>query len=547
MKPVESRLVLRLTGPFACHWSDGTTVLVKGTKQRALLAMLAVATNGTHSRTLLRDVLWSRVEKEQAADSLRQALAALRKAFGRHNERLLSVDRQNIRLNHDYVDMVFDDNSLTLLEGLDIAEPKFDAWLAGARKTIIARREPALPTQFQKLRPKLSVVPFLARHNHDEEHHLGDLIAQEVLRALSRNSVFDVVNHYSSRRFSGPQMDLANLHNSLDIDYMATGTLSIKDERFRLDVDFIQVKGGRIVWTQMMEGKVADLLVHGSPLLSTLAYRIGSGVMNASVELARTKPLPQVESHALFMSALAHMNEYRLRTFSKSRHILEQLIERHPQEGALNAWLGMWYLLRQAQGMGGSGRDDLKDARQATDRALEIDAHCPTSLTINGMTLSHDARDFSAATKRFDAAIAEDPNHALAHLMHSRLCSFTGQGDNAVELAERASTLSPRDPQLYLFEVMRAAAYLVKGDYATACTIAERSLRANPRHYSSLRCLIVARQLAGDEEGARRAMEQLRKREPDLTVSSYLRTHPAGDMPTGQLWAQALSAAGLPQ
>ncbi len=149
--------------------------------------------------------------------------------------------------------------------------------------------------------------------------------------------------------------------------------------------------------------------------MAEIAHRIGAGVLRTSVELTRSQPLPQVESHALFTTALDYMHQHRLRTFSLSREILETLAARHPRNATLRAWLGMWYLLRQAQGLGSPGGDDLGEARKQTRRALTIDPDCPLSLTVDGMTGSHHAHDFDEARERFDRAVEYDPNNACAY------------------------------------------------------------------------------------------------------------------------------------
>ena len=539
-------LHLRLTGPFACRIDEGEEVDVGGPKHRALLAMLALAPDGKHSRNWLRETLWSRVEREQGADSLRQCLSALRRRLGHDFTTFPATDRFEIGLRMDRVSVSCDLSDGEFLEGVAVAEPTFTAWRERALSVVKARQADGQSAAYGSLRPTIGVVPFLARGNRDAERHLSDLVAQEATRILSRNRTFDVISHLSSRRFTGPSLDLDAIATALGTDYVATGCIASAGDDFRIDVDFLETASGRVVWTEAFTGRVADLIAPDSAVMAGIAHRIGMGVFRTSVELTRSNPLPHVHSHALFMSALSHMHQHRLRTFSLARHMLENLIERHPDRAPLHAWLGLWYLLRQAQGIGDRSCDDLSLARDATAAALDLDPACPVSLTIDGMAGSHHARDFTLAAGRFEEAIGADPNNALAFLMYSRLLSFTGKGPEAVRYAERARVLSPRDPQEYFFEVMRATAYLVAGDLPKARSIAETAVGANPRHTSSLRCLAIAAELMGDREAARSAITMLRAREPTLTVSSYLAAHPAGELAAGQQWARALRSAGLP-
>lgn len=114
-----------------------------------------------------------------------------------------------------------------------------------------------------------------------------------------------------------------------------------------------------------------------------------------------------------------------------------------------------------------------------------------------------------------------------------------------MRLTERARRLSPLDPFQHYYDALSAAAYGSAGDYEKALAFAESSLLRNDRHTSSLRAKIVALHNLGRHEELQAAGEQLRALTPDLTISSYLRSHPAADFKFGQKSAEALKAAGF--
>lgn len=70
---------LSLLGPFALTDPDGEALEISSKKNRLLLAMLASASGRNMSRDALAGVLWAEHSDEQAKNSLRQALAVLRK------------------------------------------------------------------------------------------------------------------------------------------------------------------------------------------------------------------------------------------------------------------------------------------------------------------------------------------------------------------------------------------------------------------------------------------------------------------------------------
>src|ERR1051325_7847309 len=77
------QLKLELLGGFVARFGDGRTCQLPTRKAEALLAYLARPTGRFHSREKLAALLWGETSEAQARQSLRQALASLRRATGR--------------------------------------------------------------------------------------------------------------------------------------------------------------------------------------------------------------------------------------------------------------------------------------------------------------------------------------------------------------------------------------------------------------------------------------------------------------------------------
>ena len=90
---------LDLLGGFRLTSHDGETLEVRAKKNRALLSVLAVAPNQEATRHKLAALLWSDRGEEQARDSLRQALAAIRKDFAELGADALALVGDRVALN----------------------------------------------------------------------------------------------------------------------------------------------------------------------------------------------------------------------------------------------------------------------------------------------------------------------------------------------------------------------------------------------------------------------------------------------------------------
>ena len=541
------KLELQLFGGFYCRWSDGEPVDLRGSKHRALIAILATAANGTHTRSWIQETLWMLSGEELGRSSLRRALSDIRKLFGADFDLLFSTSNADVTLHLEHVELTGDPSDGAFLDGISIPEPGFRTWLEQKRRDQPREFSSLFLSGRTGIAPKLAVLPFLPRQRSDDEMHLADLLAMEISRSLSRSRLIDVISHLSSRNLNTRVMDLGDIRQKLGFDYVVYGSVQLNDGMFRVDVDLAEAGTGRIAWTDAFTGRLADLLNRQTGVIEEASSRIGHGIVAASVELAQSRPLPDTESHALLMSAVTLMHGNSRSELESARTYLEELALRLPRQATLKAWLAKWYVLAAHQGFAFDG-DPLQKAAQVSATALENDPNCPFALAIDGMIHSHNIAAGATAADRFEQSLQLDPNNAVAWLLYSRMHMYDGNGELALQFADRACMLSPFDPHQYFFDMLRACAKSVCGDHAGALELAERSLAANGRHVSTHRVKTISLAMMGRDQEARAAADELLRWEPGLTVKSYLQNHPASgerDMP--QLWAGALRRAGVPE
>lgn len=144
-------LSIRLFGHFAVLDETGRAITLTGTKQKALLAYLALNLGRPSSRDRLAGLLWGDRFDEQARQSLRQSLMKLRRLGGTGGA-LFRADGDTIELDPDAVSIDAIDFEKAagnpapetlvqatklcggqLLESLFLNAPAFDEWLATER------------------------------------------------------------------------------------------------------------------------------------------------------------------------------------------------------------------------------------------------------------------------------------------------------------------------------------------------------------------------------------------------------------------------------
>lgn len=542
------RLSIQIYGPLIIFWSDGRDLRLVGAKQRAILALLATAPGHARTRSWLQSQLWSDSDEHQGRANLRQALFQLRRSLGDRFAEVIRTEGDVISLVDGMFELTGDAKSGEFLEGLDIGEEGFEEWLREMRGAPVlpTLRKESLPT-VTRLQPKLAVLPFREYPFTSPEGFLGDAVAQELIRVLSRSQLIDMVAHLSSRNFDPRNLDIASVSNRLEVDYLVTGRCVSSGDKLVLDVDFQDIGRGSLVWSERFTLTLENFLAGQSARIHEIAHNIVRTVLSVSVDLGVTRPLPTVSSHALLMSSIALMYNMSERNFGRALLQLDEVVERAPRHSIPRAWRAQWLSLRIFQGWSDDPRRDRQRAIDEVSAALDLNPECAFSLTMDGNVKTTLASDFETAARSFESALDLNPSSPLACQLKSVLSCYLGDGAEAVRLAERTRSLSPCDPRGSFFDGLSAAAYLVAADYEKAVELAERSLRANPRHVSAHRSRVVGLVRLGRMQDANLAARDLLRRDPTMTVAGYLATHPAGRTPVGRGWAEALGEAGIPK
>jgi len=396
----------------------------------------------------------------------------------------------------------------------------------------------------EDLLPTIAVIPLITRNRSRDNFALGEVLAENLIVALSTSAEVNVISRLSSSGFRMRRASLAEIGSALNADFVLSGTYS-GHENMVVDLELAEVGTSRVIWANHLQSHINELMADASATLE-LAHSIHRAICAAEVSRAMENPMPTLEGHSLLIGAVTLMHRLSARDFNFARDLLETLIERSPNLPSPRAWMARWHVLRVQQGWTESPKTEGQIALQNTKRALDIDPTNVPALIAEGSVLTSLLHLLDDAQDRYDAALEYSPNDATARLLRGTLNAFRGDGDLAVRDAERALHLAPRDPNRYYFLSLAASACIAAGDNRRALELAEHSLRANRIHTSTLRVKTVAQMRLGDTTGAQKTVRQLLDLEPDLTITSWMERSPSAQFDVGRYFADTMRQAGVP-
>ena len=532
--------IVRSVGPMAYE--------ITGTKHRALFALLATAPFGRRTRSFLQDTLWGTSCFDSGRQSLRRALSDIKALMGPAFEQVLVVNNAEISLKLDCVHFIGRPGGGEFLEGLDIRDNEFNEWLRGIRvspEQLFGLFSASTQPPPRSMLPTIAILPFRLIVGRAGDVVLGDWLAEEICRSLSRSNLLAVISHLSARELSLSKIELARVREVLGVDYCVAGSLRVAGDIVTLDADCIDAASGRIMWTRQFHGPIGDFMSVQSEAVAEVVRSIGQTIASEAVVHVHGRTVTSLADHELLIAGVGLMQQQKLSSFARSRELIEEAIRRAPRAAEAHAWLGEWYVNSVFNGWSTDRARDTQMAQDCTARALDIESENTFCLTIDGVVNNNLLMRMDVAGQRFDAALDRNPNESMAWLFSGVLFAYRDEGAEAVRRVETALRRSPLDPFGYFYDSLAAAANIAADNYPRVLELANRSLLKNDRHLSTLRAKICALHHLGQADAARSAASDLMVRQPDFTLAAYRQSHPAADRNFGHKITTALYAAGI--
>jgi tetratricopeptide (TPR) repeat protein len=157
-------------------------------------------------------------------------------------------------------------------------------------------------------------------------------------------------------------------------------------------------------------------------------------------------------------------------------------------------------------------------AERAAQAAILADSEDPWAHQALGYVYLF-ARRFEDSLAEFELALRLNPNFALALGYYGVTLSYCGRWEEGDLAARRALRLSPRDPFSATYYGIAAYSQFIGRNYDEAMRMAREGIRQRGDFVGAHRVLTAAAGMAGLDDVARAALQQLRRVQPNISLA----------------------------
>jgi TolB-like protein/Flp pilus assembly protein TadD len=398
----------------------------------------------------------------------------------------------------------------------------------------------------------IAVLPFKILGDDPDQENVAAGITIDLTTDLSRIPGAFVIAQATAQTFKGQNVDVRQVGRDLNVRYVIEGSLHRSGNEIRIDVELIEARSGRHLWTERFKLERDEIAAWQEEIVGRIANALNFRLARIETErtLRERRDYPDAydlttQGWALIYTAKSPEN------YDAARKLFRQALGRNPESANALAGLGWSSAISVLNGWSTSPAADVAVAEAAVAQLLVIDPNHVVGHHVRGFLLRLQRRT-SAAREAFLTAAALNPNFAPACAQLGVTEIESGRPEEAINWIERAIRLSPRDPDHSLWLSFIGIAELHRGRLQEAVFFLGRALEVDTSTPTAVQraYLASALMLVGRMTGGRAALAEFRKAKPLATIASLraaARSTDAVFIAQQERFFEGLRMAGLPE
>ncbi len=394
--------------------------------------------------------------------------------------------------------------------------------------------------------PRLAVLPFRAIGPRDVPAYFMDGLVEDIVCLLAGLREPEVVSSNSTRTLRDSDIDLASIGRMLGVRYLVSGLMRPIGDKLRLSVELADATTGAVLWKYNYDVEEARLFDVHDNIVANIVHLLTPRVHQAELRRIRLARPEHLGAYHLMLQARELIFELKQNSFDRAGQLLQEAIALDPDYPNIYVTLAHWCSLRLGQGWSPDRSADALTLDTSMHTALRLDPDNARAMALLGHNRTLLDQDYPEALSLFARALEIAPNDPAVWTMSSPTFAFIGNPSEAIRRADRALTLSPRDPFAFRIYHFLSLAHFFNGTYADAEHWGRESLRANPNYTSNLRMLACILVEQGKRAEARALAERAMQLQPDFRVNAAVARFASRDQAKRQIYGNSLLAAGIP-
>jgi TolB-like protein/Tfp pilus assembly protein PilF len=361
-----------------------------------------------------------------------------------------------------------------------------------------SKQAPQAPVVAAITDKSIAVLPFADMSEKKDQEYVGEGIAEEISALLAKIQHVKVIGRLSSFQFKGRDEDLRTIGEKLHAAYIVEGSVRKVGSKVRVTAQLVDAHSGNQLWADNYDDDFSDVL--------ELQQHIATGIARALqlvVEAdgaAPLAPLRSQEAYTFYLRGLSELDQWHQSSLFDAQSNFERALALDASFLRAAEALAQTHV-EQAFDESRSPKLAWQDAREAADRALQLDPNSAPAHAILGLVFATHDFNWDAAQAEFRHALAVRPRDPITMRFAALLAHALGKQEEALRYINAAISIDPLNP--HLAENLGQILYAM-GDLDRAEPAYRKGLEIEPLSDGNHFYLSIILQLKGQREQAQR-------------------------------------------
>jgi TolB-like protein/class 3 adenylate cyclase/Flp pilus assembly protein TadD len=323
----------------------------------------------------------------------------------------------------------------------------------------------------------VAVLPFVNMSSDKENEYFSDGITEDLITALSKVSGLHVAARTSSFAFKGKNEDIQQIGELLHVGAVLEGSVAKAGNQVRITAQLINVEDGYHLWSERYDRELKDVFAIRSEVAQTVADALQVTLVAGEREGLEQKPTEDLEAYQLYLKARYGIESVTTAGVNDAIGYLQAAIARDPNYAL--AYLGMAYYYQMITDGWMPANESMPLSRDAAETALRLDPSLAEAHTWLGVVHWWYDRDYEAARREFQTALAMQPDLPSAREFHGWFLLAAGHSEQGLAESRRAVALDPLSSEANTW--LGVNLYLARR-YEEAIDLLRTTIRRHPNH-----------------------------------------------------------------
>ncbi len=366
-------------------------------------------------------------------------------------------------------------------------------------------------------KPSIAVLPFKNLSGDQEQEYLADGITENIITALSKTPKMFVIASNSVFTYKGKPVKIQQVAEEMGVRYVLEGSLQKSADRLRINAQLIDAIEGHHLWAERYDRQIKDIFAIQDEITMKILTATEVKLTEGEAASAHAKGTVNLEAYLKDLQGREYLRKVTKDDNMVARRLLEEAIVLDPHFPSPYVGLAYTYMIGATRGWSDSPSRAFEKANELAQKAIALDDSLDMAHALVGR-LYCQKKEYERAISEGERAIALGPNNSGNMAMLAATLTQAGKAEDAVKWAEKAVRINPRPPLLYM--TMLGYAYADAGRYEDAITTYKEVLKENPNFDLVPVYLAAVHMLAGHEDEARAAVEELLTKDSNLCIES---------------------------